>query len=83
MGIASVSPPATLAVISGHTTSLTEWPTLDWDSGNWFDDVPPSTPALRGVLEIARRAAMDMAIVPIPPPSQNSSFNMKFYAPSV
>jgi hypothetical protein len=83
MGIASVSPPATLAVISGHTTSLTEWPTFDWGSKNWFGDAPDFLFTAPSVLETATRAAVDMAIVVIPPPSQNSSFNMKFYGPSV
>jgi hypothetical protein len=84
MGFASVTPPATLSVVSGfqNETILTPWPSLDWSLPNWVHDQYYFTPS-ESVLDVATSSANQMQLMSIPPPAPNSTYQMNFYGPSV
>jgi hypothetical protein len=84
MGFASVTPPATLSVVSGfrNETTLTPWPSFDWSLPNWVNDQYYLTPA-ESVLDAGTSSANQMQIMSIPPPAPNSTYQMNFYGPSV
>jgi hypothetical protein len=88
MALAGVTPPGTLAVVPGqfNTSSLTSWPTFNWNSPNWtsianfYDYAPLPTPL---VLGLAMQTAESMEIVPITPPALNASYSFPFYGPAL
>jgi len=84
MGIASVTPPATLVVILGsdNSTKPTSWPSLDWDLPGWIEDQTSAVPA-NSVLSMGTLAAFGMNPTSISPPASNSSFHLSFYGPSL
>lgn len=77
-------PPATISVVTGwhNTTSNTPWPTMNWSSSGWIDD-PATLLPTNSILEVATKAAIDKAIVPLNAPGLNSSYHMNFHGPSM
>ncbi|KAE8441017.1 hypothetical protein EG329_006108 [Mollisiaceae sp. DMI_Dod_QoI] len=85
MALAGVTPPGTLAVVPGHfnSSTLTSLPSFNWSSPNWIH-ISNMTPfPAPKVLTLAMQAAESMQIVPISPPSTNTSYSLRFYGPAL
>lgn len=84
MALAGVTPPGTLAVVPGHfnTSTLTSLPSFNWSSPNWIHISNMTPLPAPKVLTLAMQAAESMQIVPINPPSTNTSYSLHFYGPA-
>jgi hypothetical protein len=81
-----VTPPATLSVGHGfeNTTKWISLPTIDWKSPHIADILAYTSFPSSYSLQLASRAALDMAVLRISPPAPtNVSFHQQFHGPTV